>query len=233
MTYQGDPRKRWFDVPDSKSRDGEDGEAYYNVEARFADHPVIDPAKSRLAGHSVYQLVPQLHMHVKKNIFGNRSIKNSTSVVFRFDKGKDETVTTGQVVGPTGQMVPNREGKPGMSKPDVDRAIALILRCREAWDHYQTFRQAPVWPLEEEIVRNLAQRARADRGVQLVVGRTGQTDKEGKPIYDLVEYRAMSDDEDDNFDPDGDIPEGIAIAQAASPAPAKAKPGRKPRAAQA
>ena len=229
MSNFTDPRKRWFDVADSKSKDGEDGEAYYNVEARFADHPVINPAESRRVGHSVYQLVPQLHMHVKKNIFGSRSIKNSTSVVFRFDKGKDETQTTAQVIGPTGQMVPNREGKPGLSKPDVDRAISLILRCWDAWEHYQTFRKAPVWALEAEVIGNLALRARADKGVKLVVGRTGRVDAEGKPVYDLVEYDPISDDEDENFDPDGDIAEDIILAQ--PPLPVKGKPGRKPKAA--
>ncbi len=233
MTYQGDPRKRWFDVPDSKSKDGEDAEAYYNVEARFADHKVIDPASSHRAGHAVYQLVPQLHMHVKRNAFGKPAIRNSTSVVFQFWKGRDETAVTGQVVGPTGQMVPNREGKNGLPKVDIDRLVALIQRCREAWDHYQTFRQSPVWPLEEEVLRNLSLKDKADKGVHLVVGRTGRTDKDGNPVYDLVEYNAIADDEDDNFDPDGDIPEGIVIAQAASPATVKAKPGRKPRAAQA
>lgn len=228
-----DPRKKWFDVPDSKSKDGDEDSAYYNVEARFADHRVLDAPASHQAGHSVYQLVPQVHMHVKKNIFGNRSIKNSTSVVFRFDKGRDMTVTTGQVMGPTGQMVPNREGRPGVSKWDVDRYVDLILRCHEAWLHYQTFRLAPVHPLEEEVVAAINRKLGKDKGVHLVVGRTGRVDKDGKPIYDMVEYSPLEDDEDDNFDPDADIDvtEDVVIAAPPPPAPVKGKPGRKPKVA--
>jgi hypothetical protein len=222
MTEAIDPKKQWFDVRDSKCR-GEDGQIYYNVEARFADHPVIDAVESRKAGHAVYKLVPQVHMHVKKTIFGTRSIKNSTSVVFRFDKGRDETQITGSVVGPAGTMVPHREGKTGLSKPDFDRAIALIMRCWEAWEQYQSFRLAPVWPLEEEAMKIIAGKPKSARGVHLVVGRDGS----------LVEYTPADEfDEDEDFDPD----EGVEMPEHVVrpiPAPHRAKSGRKPKAAAA
>ena len=212
MTDIIDPRKQWCDVPDSKSR-GEDGRVFFNVEARFADHPVIDPEASRKAGHSVYRLVPQVHMHVKRNIFGAKSVKNSTSIVFRFDKGRDETEITGQVVGPAGTMVPQREGKPGMSKPDFDRAVALIMRCWDAWTLYQTFRKAPVWPLEEEVLKVIAGKPMAARGVRLIADRDGN----------LFEFDPMDDDEEE-FDPDAgvEMPEHIVTPAEV----AKRKPGR-------
>ncbi len=221
-------KKKWFDIPDSKTK-GDDGNVFYNVEARFADHPVVNiPASKKIGLGSVYDLVPQLHMHVKKNIFGNRAIVNSTSVVFQFQKGRDETAATTQVIGPTGAMVPNRVGKVGLSKADIDRLASLIMRCREAWEHYQKFRQAPIWPLEEDVVKIIAQKPKAAKGVLVIAGRTGRTDSKGEPVYDLIEYDQLNDDnEEDHFDPDGDnMPEDIVLA-----APVKGKPGRKAKAA--
>ena len=194
MTDVIDPKKQWFDVPDSKTR-GEDGKIFYNVQARFADHPALDPVASRIAGYSVHKLVPQVHMNVKKNIFGQKTVKNSTSVVFRFDKGRDETFVTGQVVGPTGAMVPNREGKNGISKADFDRYVGLIMRCWDAWEHYQSFREAPAWPLEEEAMKIIAGKPASARGVRLVVDREGN----------LAEYTPAGDEDDEEFDPDADV----------------------------
>ena len=42
--------KKWFDVPDSIFED-DDGNEYYNVQAKFADHHILNVEKSKAARH--------------------------------------------------------------------------------------------------------------------------------------------------------------------------------------
>lgn len=115
-------KKQWFDVPDSfvKTENG----GYYNVEARFSDHPVLNPDKSRIARHNVYDFSIVLHTRVKRATGDVPATKNMSAQALRFDKGA------------------------GMGKGDFETAKRHITRCWDAWEHYQLFREAPVSPLE-------------------------------------------------------------------------------------
>lgn len=179
--------KQWFDVKDSKTKDGEAGEAYYNVEARFADHPILDVSASRIARHNVYFLGIVLHTRVKRTAHGGPAIKNSTSVVFRFDKGMDET-TTVQAIGPEGTTVASRVGKAGLSKEDFDSYIKWIVRCKEAWEHYQKFRKSPVTDLEKEATKAI-ERLPANGNASRVI-----VDAKGNPLMvDGIEEEETDD----------------------------------------
>ena len=215
MTTVTDPKKQWFDVPDSKCK-AENGDEYLNVEARFADHPILDVAASKIARHSVYKYGIVLHTRVKRNTFDKPAIANASSFVLRFDKGPDNTRTVMVPGALPGSMVPHREGEPGMSKEDFDRAISLIMRCWEAWEHYQSFRKSPVTPLESEALKIIAAKPTSAFG-RLVA------DKYGNAIeIDPIEAE-VDDDPDAQFP--GEAPMGPPAAVE------RPKGGRKARAA--
>lgn len=205
-------KKQWFDVHDSKCR-AENGEEYYNVEARFADHPILDVAASKIARHSVYKRGIVLHTRVKKNIHDKKAITNASSFVLRFDKGRDHTKTV-MVPGPAqGTVVPHREGESGMSKEDFDRAVSLIMRCWDAWEHYQLFRESEVTELEREAMAIIDAKPRSAFG-RLVA------DKHGN----VIEIDPIEQTDADDLDAAFPEPEQLGP-------PVKAKPGRKPKAA--
>jgi hypothetical protein len=206
--------KKWFDVPDSKCK-AENGDEYFNVEARFADHPILDVAASKIARRSVYARGIVLHTRVKKNTFDKPAIVNASSFVLRFDKGPDLTREV-MVPGPAqGSMVPHRDGEPGMSKEDFDRAISLMMRCWEAWEYYQHFRESPVTALESEALKIIAAKPTSAFG-RLVA------DKYGNAIeIDPIEAE-VDDDPDAQFP--GETPMGPP------PVAEKHKGGRKPKA---
>lgn len=215
MTENADPRKKWFDVPDSKCKTG-DGEEYFNVEARFADHPILDVDACKIARHNVYKCGIVLHTRVKKNWLDRKAIANASSFVLRFDKGPDQTVTT-MVPGPApGMMVPHREGKSGMSKEQFDQAVSLMARCWDAWEHYQTFRKAPVTELELKAVEiiNMMPSSRFGRLV---------ADKSGN----VIEIDPIEPEVDD--DPDAPFPDPEPLGP--PPAAVKKPNGRSRKAA--
>jgi hypothetical protein len=124
---------RWFNAPDSLT-ESEDGKSeYYNVEGRFADHPVLNPEKSRIARHNVYDIGIILHTRVKKAAGDVAAQRNMSPVPIRFDKGD----------------------KLGME--DFERAKRAISRFREAWDHYQSFRRSPVTAPEQLALRQISE----------------------------------------------------------------------------
>ncbi len=196
-------KKQWFDVQDSKCK-GEDEKEYFNVEARFADHPILDVEASRLARSNVYKRGIVLHTRIKRNWLDKAAITNATSFVLRFDKGPDETVTT-MVPGPVpGTMVQHREGKLGMTKEDFDRAVSLIVRCWNAWEHYQQFREAPVTDMEARAVGIINSMPLSAFG-RLV------SDKAGNIIeVDAIDETPPDDDPDGNFP--GEEPEPVKPA---------------------
>lgn len=139
-------KRKWFDVPDSLV-DREDGEgSYYNVEARFADHPVLNPEKSRIARHNVYDLGIVLHTRVKRVGGDVAAQKNMSARVLRFDKGDK------------------------LSETDFATAKKEIKRCWEAWEHYQRFRRSPVTAAERLALTQIAAAPQKSTGVLVDMG---------------------------------------------------------------
>lgn len=180
-------KKKWFPLEDSKTRDEKgriipDSEA--NVEARFADHPILDVKASKAARRNVYFYGPVLHLRVIKTSLGVRAVKNSHSYVLRFDKGpEDIRIESG--IGPLGNSIPVRIGNPGMAKEDFDRACKLIVRCWEAWEYYQKFRQSAVTELELHCLEIISQTPNKLKG-RLLVGRDGNV-MEVDDVHDAIE----------------------------------------------
>ena len=164
-----DPKK-WFPVSDSEilNQDGEPT-GIYNIEARFADHPILNVPKSKIARHNVYDLGPCLHMRILFNNDGGKAFKNGTSHVMRFDKGEDTRVAS-QQPGPGGNLVLHYDGSEGMGKEDFEAAIRDIVRCFDAWQHYQKFREAPVTQMEEKALSLISQIPNAGRTIIVNVG---------------------------------------------------------------
>lgn len=205
-------KKKWFDVPDSKSKDDND-EIFYNVEARFGDHPILDVNASKAARHNVYFYGPVLHMRVKRTSLNVRAINNCHSVVMRFDKGHED-IRMEQAIAPNGNNVSIRVGKPGMGKEDFSRACKLIVRCFDAWEHYQKFRKSAVTPLEREALRIISQSPKKMKGRIMV-------DRDGRPVE--VDDIDDKDEDDPDFTPES----GSEIIK--RPASATAKTASKPR----
>lgn len=184
--------KKWFDVYDSKQRDDKgqiipDSKA--NIDCRFADHPILDVVASRARRHNVYFYGPVLHMRVKETALGVKAVKNSTSFVLRFDKGPED-IKIEQGIGPQGNSIPVRVGTTGMGKEAFDRACKLIVRCWDAWLHYQKFRKSEVTELEKEALEIIDQSPGRVKG-RLMVDRKG----------DIIEVDHVHDDDvDDNLD---------------------------------
>ncbi len=205
--------KKWFDVPDSRSRDLDDKpDAYCNVEARFSDHPILDVRASKAARHNVYFYGPVLHMRVKRTSLGAKAIKNASSFVMRFDKGFED-IRIEQGIGPQGNTVPVRVGKTGMGKEDFDRACKLIVRCWEAWEYYQQFRKSRVTELEEHAIEVISQSPGRVKG-RIMVDRKGQ-------ILEIDQVHDENIEDDPDFTPEADA---VIVA---GPTPAPKPKGRK------
>ncbi|HKJ61465.1 MAG TPA: hypothetical protein VKA94_05660, partial [Hyphomicrobiales bacterium] len=208
-------KKKWFDVPDSGSKD-EQGNIFYNVEARFGDHPILDVRASQTARHSVYFYGPVLHMRVKRTSLNVKAIINCHSVVMRFDKGKED-IRIEQGIAPNGNNVSIRVGQPGMSKEDFNRACKLIVRCWDAWEHYQKFRKAAVTPLEEEALKIISKSPNKMKGRIMV-------DREGRPV-EVDDVLHDHDEDDPDFTPEVGA-EIIQQSASATPAPKSAPKSR-------
>ena len=138
--------KKWFDVPDSIFID-DNGNEYYNVQAKFADHFILNVQKSQAARHNVWDVGIVLHTKVLRITDATPAIRNGTSHVMRFDKGEDLRVKSYRP-GPDGKEVEHYDGPEGMGAQGFDAAVRDIIRCWDAWQHYQLFRTSPVHPLE-------------------------------------------------------------------------------------
>lgn len=178
------PKKQWFPVKDSLTK-GERGKSYFNVEARFSDHPVINVEKSKIARHNVYDFSIVLHTRVKRNAFDGPAQPNVSAQALRFDKGAK------------------------MGGPDFDAAKNAIVRCWDAWEHYQTWREAPVTTAEKMALEQIEAMPLAALG-------TVKVDVGGK----LVDARRAGDESDDDDD-DDDL--AVASFKAAAPVRAKAR----------
>jgi hypothetical protein len=165
-------KRKWFDVPDSLVEREDGNSLYYNVEARFADHPVLNGEKTRVARSNVYDIGMVLHTRVKRAGGDAAAIKNMSAQVLRFDKGEDRSVIT-TIHGPNGPM-PHRGGDSGMSKEDYVAAVKAITRCGDAWQHYQLFRKSPVTVMEQKALKQIMAAPEAERpkGVLVDVGGT-------------------------------------------------------------
>lgn len=194
-------KKQWFPVRDSLTND-EEGNEFYNVEAKFSDHPILNVEKSRIARHNVYDLGIVLHTRVLRTAAGERAIKNSSSHVMRFDKGEDTRVRSMQP-GPEGNPVLHYDGSPGMGQEAFQAAVSDIMRCWEAWEHYQLFRKSPVHPMEEKALEVISQKPKLKTVKMVDIGGT------------LVPLRPGEDDEDEDSDPS----EPEQIKQPSRPAP--------------
>lgn len=117
----------WFDVPDSLTEEEQGNKIikYYNVEAHFSDHKVLDIRASQEARYNVYTLVPAMFLRIKRAAMGQPAVKNVTPIVLRFDKGR------------------------ALPRPDFEECITAISRCWQAWEHYQADRKAEVLPEEK------------------------------------------------------------------------------------
>jgi hypothetical protein len=209
-------KNKWFDVTDSGSKNDQ-GEIFFNVEARFGDHPIIDVHASNIARHAVYFYGPVLHMRVKRTSLNVSAIKNCYSVVMRFDKGAPD-IRIEQGIAPNGQSVPSRVGKEGMDKEAFNRACKLIARCWDAWEYYQKFRKAAVTELEQEAVAIISQSPNKVKSRLMV-------DREGK----IMEVDPVRDDEAED-EPDFTPEAGSEIIEKPS-AVAAAKPKTRRKAA--
>ena len=156
-------KREWFDVPDSLVMREDEKGTYHNVEARFADLPVINVEKSRIARHNVYDLSTVLHTRVKRIMGDARAQPNMSAQPIRFDKDKQ-------------------------GQSDFEAIKGMIMRCWDAWRHYQLYREAPITPSEELALHQIE----LQRNRQAVPGRV-TVDIGGE----LVERR-VDDSEDDN-----------------------------------
>jgi hypothetical protein len=197
------PKKRWFDVPDSLTKEdlgnGKFRE-YYNVEARFADHPVLDMPASVKARHNVYRFSIVCEQRIKRAAIGAPAVKNMTPYVLRFDKGS------------------------GLPRQDFDAAKAVIQRCWEAWLHYQTYREAPITPDEARAVE-LINRGPAPDTVMVMTSA-------GLLPFKVDDGEVREDEDEDDEDAgdgagDGD---GSSGEQASAPSPIAPKPAKKAKA---
>jgi len=147
-------KKQWFDVLDSKTEKENGNGFYYNVEARFSDHPVINVEKSRVARHSVYDYSIVLHTRVKRVAGDAKAQPNMSAQPLRFDKGA------------------------AMGGDDFDKAKLAIMRCWDAWQHYCKWREAPVTVAEKMAMEQISRAplsaigtVRVDKGGVLVDAR--------------------------------------------------------------
>jgi hypothetical protein len=124
------PKNKWFLVPDSLTdhESGKPEDRFYNVEARFRDHPILDVRASEIERHNVYKHGISCEQRVIKAAIGTPAIKNMTPKVLRFDKGAK------------------------LPRVDFEACVATIRRCWDAWQHYQAFRLAPVMPEEARAI---------------------------------------------------------------------------------
>jgi hypothetical protein len=188
-------KKQWFDVRDSVV-EREDGKGkYFNVQARFSDLAVINVEKSRIKRHNVYEYSIVLHTKVKRTMGDQAAQPNVTSQPLRFDK-------------------------PELRGPDFEAAKALIMRCPEAWNHYQKYREAPVTEAEEkalhQIALHLAHQARPGKVMVEVNG-------------ELVERDIDPDAEEEDPEEDA-VPPKISAPRKAVPVatkPRAKRPGKK------
>jgi hypothetical protein len=192
------PKKRWFDVPDSLTKSEDGKREYFNVEARFHDHPVINVAKSTLARHNVHDFSIRLEMRVKYASGDVPAVRNATHHAIRFDKGS------------------------GLRSEDFKATMLLIQRCWDAWQHYQTFREAPISEAERVAIRLIEQRPEPST---LMVD-TGN----GLRAVRLDEPEEGDDDDEGDYLPD-DEEGGDAGGEAAPPAPAAPKVAKPKKAA--
>lgn len=196
MAKKENPKRRWFALPDSLTK-REDGKGeYYNVEGRFQDHFVLNIEKSKVARHNVYDVATRCETRVVKAPGDVPAVPNETHIPIRFDKGS------------------------ALRGPDFDLCVKLITRCWEAWEHYQTFREAPVYD-EERKALDLINSRPAPATVMVDTGN-------GLKAVKLVD----DDDEDDDEESAAD---SGASGKAAPLAPAKRASvpaaGRKPKTA--
>jgi hypothetical protein len=159
-------KTKWFDILDSMFVD-EDGDECFNVQAKFADHPILNVEKSKAARHNVYDLGIVLHTKVLRSNDASPALKNGTSHVMRFDKGED-TRKASYRQGPDGKEVVHYDGCPGMGKDAFDAAVKDIMRCWDAWQHYQLFRKAPVHPLEARALEIINSKPLSSLGTLMV-----------------------------------------------------------------
>jgi hypothetical protein len=219
-TMKVDPKK-WFHVEDSKVRDPDSGSFFYNVEARFADHPILDVDASRRARRNVYFYGVVMHTRVLKANDGAKAIANCTSHVMRLDKGRDETRHI-PATGPEGNTTTTRVGKSGLPREEVDRCIATIKRCPEAWNYYQQFRKAPVTELETEILKIISQMPEK-RNIPVI-------DAHGNTLsVDSLEPDHAEDDPDAQIEEDALFIEKPDFVEPSVEVPTPRKRGRPPR----
>jgi hypothetical protein len=203
-----DPKK-WFDVADSMFMD-DDGNEYYNVQAKFTDHYILNIEKSQEARHNVFDVGIVLHTKVLRVTDASPAIKNSSSHVMRFDKGEDRRVASYRP-GPDGKEVIHYEGSEGMGQQAFDAAVRDIMRCWDAWVHYQLYRTAPVHPLETKALDIIAKKPLHELGTVIV--------DRGDGKFETV--RLETEDEDDD-DP-ADAPKLPGPVRTAKPKPKRKK----------
>ena len=181
------PKKKWFPVPDSLTKRDDGRGKFYNIEARFEDHPVINVTKSQEARTQIYDTSIVLHTRIVRGAFGP-AIKNMSSQPIRFDKGRGGTTL-------------DQYGKPtvGLRQEDFNAAKALIQRCWEAWEYYQSFRTAPVSDLEEEALRHLARMPHPARAL---------------PVARLNIPFSHGDEDEDEESYEAEIPQAVIHAPA-------------------
>ena len=170
-------KKQWFDVPDSLMRKPSGNGFVHNIEARFSDHPAINVEKSKVARRAVYEWTIVLHTRVKYGPYG-KAVDNTSSHVMRFDKGA------------------------AMGEMDFNKAKAAIMRCWDAWQHYQTWREAPVTVAEQMALEQIEQAPLSSIGtVKVSVG-----DK-------LVDARLSGDDGEAEDSDDDDLMPANAVVR--------------------
>jgi hypothetical protein len=186
-------KKQWFPVYDSGVPERNDKNqptgkflAPFNVEARFSDHPVLNPEASKIARHAVYDWSIVLHTRVKHTADGTKALENVTSHTLRFDKGEK------------------------MGEQDFNKAKAAIMRCWDAWEHYQKFREAVVTTAEKMALDQI------NRSPLTAIG-TVKVLKGGQ----LVDARRAGDDADEDNDDEEDMIPAVTVRSAKKPAAAR------------
>lgn len=192
------PKKRWFDCPDSKTKSEDGKREYYNVEARFHDHPVLNVEKSRIKRHNVYDYGIRLETRVKYAAGDVPAVRNTSPIPIRFDKGH------------------------ALRREDFDATLTHIQRCWNAWEHFQTFREAPVTEHERIAIELIKMRPVAST----ILVDDGQGNLKAVRLDDPDDH---DDDDADDFLDDDEAESGgdDAGGEAAAPPAAPARP-RKP-----
>ena len=196
-------KKHWFHARDSWVT-LQDGQGYYNVYGRFADHDIPDIEASKIARRTVHKVVTVLQTTARRVADNAPAVQNMDVNALRFDRGDF------------------------MSQSAFRESKSAIRRFPEAWNHYQTFRRTQRSMMEDLALLQLGEEPRMADGLVLDYDGTSilgirQLEAETLPL--MGDDEAPDEDEPKKEAPFGDDTELTQIPSPAAPqAPVKVDP---------